>query len=149
MTELERYIEANLESFDVEPVPSGSRERFMKAIASEKRKRRARVISLAFTGMAAACALFLTVFIEPDMSRELRRQHTRLAAKENEIMIMAERDFPEEVDMIANTIRSITFEAIPLEDQLPDEMPVKDRIRILNDYYDHKYEALKSLMTEL
>lgn len=149
MTELERYIEANIDSFDVMPVPSGSRERFMSAIASEKKKRRTKVISLAFTGMAAACAVLLTVFAEPDMSRELQRQHRRLAAKENEIMILAERNFPEEVDMIANTIRSITFEAIPLEDQLPEEMPVKERVRILNDYYGHKYEALKSLMTEL
>ena len=64
-------------------------------------------------------------------------------------MINAELNYPDEVDMIANTVRSITFEAIPLEDQLPDELPEKDRIRIINDYYDNKYTALETLLAEL
>ena len=68
---------------------------------------------------------------------------------ENEIMNMAETVCPLEVDIVANTIRSITFEAIPLEDQLPEELSEKDRIRILNDYYDKKYSALESLLAEL
>ena len=149
MTELEKYIDMNLESFDSEPVPSGSRVKFMAAVAAEKKTRHIKVISMAFTGMAAACALFLMIFSEPDLSRELRRQHTRLAAMENEIMNMAETVCPLEVDIVANTIRSITFEAIPLEDQLPEELSEKDRIRILNDYYDKKYSALESLLAEL
>ena len=149
MTELEKYIGMNLESFDSEPVPSGSRERFMAAVAAEKKTRRIKVISMAFTGMAAAFTLFLMLFNEPDLSRELKRQHTRLAAMENEIMNVAETVCPFEVDIVANTIRSITFEAIPLEDQLPEELSEKDRIRILNDYYDKKYSALESLLAEL
>ena len=149
MTELEKYISMNLESFDSEPVPEGSREKFMAAIASEKKTRRIRVISMSFTGIAAACALFLMLFNGHDLSYELQRQHTRLAAKENEIMIKAEVSHPFEADMIANTIRSITFEAIPLEDQLPEEMSEKEKIRILNDYYDRKYSALESLLAEL
>ena len=149
MTELEKYIDMNLESFDSEPVPSGSRVKFMAAVAAEKKTRRIKVISMAFTGMAAAFTLFLMLFNEPDLSRELKRQHTRLAAMENEIMNVAETVCPFEVDIVANTIRSITFEAIPLEDQLPEELSEKDRIRILNDYYDKKYSALESLLAEL
>lgn len=149
MTELEKYIGMNLESFDSEPVPSGSRERFMAAVAAEKKTRRIKVISMAFTGMAAAFTLFLMLFNEPDLSRELKRQHTRLAAMENKIMNVAESVCPFEVDIVANTIRSITFEAIPLEDQLPEDLSEKDRIRILNDYYDKKYSALESLLAEL
>ena len=83
MTELEKYISSNLEAFDSAPLPSGSRERFMASIASEKKARRTRVISLAFTGMAAAAALFLILFVQPDMSHELKRQHARLADMEN------------------------------------------------------------------
>ena len=149
MTELEKYIGMNLESFDSEPVPSGSHERFMAAVAAEKKTRRIKVISMAFTGMAAAFTLFLMLFNEPDLSRELKRQHTRLAAMENKIMNVAESVCPFEVDIVANTIRSITFEAIPLEDQLPEDLSEKDRIRILNDYYDKKYSALESLLAEL
>ena len=148
MTELERYINANLEAFDSEPVPEGSRERFMASVASEKKERRIRVISFAAAGMAACLAIMMTVFVEPDISKELERHHTRLADKENEIMIMVERDYPNETDMVINTLRSITAEAIPLEEQLPDELSPKEKCRILDDYYDRKYSALENLMAQ-
>lgn len=148
MTELERYIIDNRESFDMEPVPAGGRERFMAKVAADKRKRRIRIASLSFSGIAAGLAAIMVLFNEPDLSRELERQHTRLAEKENEIMILVEREYPYEKAMVENTIRSITAEAIPLEEQLPDEIPMKERIRILNDYYDHKYQALEGLIAE-
>lgn len=148
MTELEKYITDNLESFDSEPVPSGSRERFMASVASEKKKRRVKVISFATAGMAACLTVLLTVFIEPDISKELEMHHRRLAEKENEIMIMVEREYPNETDMVFNTLRSITAEAIPLEEQLPEELSLKEKSRILNDYYGRKYSALENLMAQ-
>lgn len=148
MTELERYISSNLDAFDCEPVPDGSRERFMASVASEKKKRRIKVISFAAAGMAACLAVLLTLSFEPDISKELERHHVRLADKENEIMIIVERDFPNETDMVINTLRSITAEAIPLEEQLPDELSPKEKCRILDDYYDRKHSALEKLMAQ-
>lgn len=149
MTELEKYINSNLEAFDCEPIPQGGKERFMDAFVNERRKSRVKVISFAFTGVAACMAVMMTVFAQPDLSKELKRHHTRLAEKENEIMIIAEREYPDETDMIMNTMKTITAEAIPLEDQLPDEMSAKEKSRILNDYYDLKYSALESLMAQV
>lgn len=149
MTELERYITDNLDAFDSEPLPAGSRERFMAAVSSERRRRRIRMGYMAFSGIAAAFAAAMVLFSEPDLSKELERHHNRLAEKENEIMIMVERDYPYEKDMIRNTIRSITEEAIPLEEQLPDLLTNKEKSRILNEYYNQKYMALESLMAEL
>ncbi len=149
MTELERYISKNHDAFDSEPVPAGSRERFMAIVTAEKRKRRIRIMSLAISGMAAALAILLTVCVDPDISKELKRHHTRLAEKENEILAMVERDYPDETDMVINTLRSIISEAIPLEEQLPDELPVKEKSRILEDYYESKYSALESLMINI
>lgn len=149
MTELEKYIKANLESFDSEPVPEGSKKRFLRAAVSEKRKKTVRVISLAFSGLAAACAAVLISVLEPDLSKELVRHHTRLADTENEIIMTAEINCPNEMGMIINTIRAITSEAIPLEDQLPAEMSEKEKRRILDKYYKQKQEALKTLLAEL
>ncbi len=149
MTELERYISENRDSFDSEPVPAGSREKFMAAVAHEKRRRRIRTFSFAFTGMAAALSAIMVLFSEPDLAKELERHHRRLAEKGNEIMVRAEKEHPTENEMIISAIRSITYEAIPLEEQLPDILPQKEKIRILNDYYDQKYSALESLMAEL
>ena len=133
----------------MEAVPDGSRERFIAKIGSQRKKSRTRIICMAFSGVAAAFAAVMVLFDGPDLSRELERHHNRLAEKENEIMIMAERDYPYEKDMIRNTIRSITEEAIPLEEQLPDLLTNKEKSRILNEYYNQKYMALESLMAEL
>ena len=149
MTELEQYIKANLESFDYEPVPEGNKKRFLRAVASDRRKKTVRVMSLAFSGLAAACATVLISVLEPDLSKELERHHTSLAETENEIIVTAEKNCPNEIGMIISSIRSITTEAIPLEDQLPEEMPKKEKRRILDKYYKQKQKALKSLLSEL
>lgn len=149
MTELERYISSNIDAFDCEPIPEGGKERFMDAVRQERRKNRIQVLSIAFTGMAACIAIIMAVLVEPDISKELERHYTRMAMKENEILTIVERECPEETDMIMNTLRTITADVIPLEDQLPDELSAKDKSRILNEYYDLKYSALENLMANI
>ena len=150
MDKIEKYIAEHRSEFD-SSAPAGSRERFLAAAQSQaqKRRRRARVISLSFAGLAAACtAVFMVLFSQPDLSHELERHHKRLAEKESEIMILAEQEFPQEKELILNTIRAILVEAIPLEDQLPEELSVKEKSEILMSYFDRKYAALENLMTQ-
>lgn len=146
MRELEKYISDNIGYFDSEPVPEGSKARFMAALSAEKKKRRMKVTRLSFFPAAAVLAVFVTLSSRPDFSRELQRHHKRLAEKECEILALAERDFPHEARMLRTSIRSITHEAIPLEAQLPEEMPEKEKRRILNDYYNRKHAALECLL---
>jgi hypothetical protein len=150
MDQIEKYIVEHRAEFD-SSAPAGSRERFLAAAQSQaqKRRRRARVISLSFAGLAAACtAVFMVLFSQPDLSHELERHHKRLAEKESEIMILADQEFPLEKELILNTIRAILVEAIPLEEQLPEELSVKEKSEILKSYYDRKYAALENLMTQ-
>ena len=149
MTELERYISSNIEAFDCEPIPAGGKERFMDAVRQERRKNRIHVLSMAFTGMAACITIIMAVLVEPDISKELERHYRRMAMKENEILTIVGRECPEETDMIMNTLRTITADAIPLEDQLPEELSTKEKSRILNEYYDLKYSALENFMTDI
>ena len=149
MTELERYICDNREDFDSAPLPADSRRKFMEKVAAEKRKSRIRYISMASAGMAAAITLFAVLIHEPEMERTLKNHHIRMTEKEMDIITLAETMNPYEMDEVINSIRAITFEAIPLEDQLPEELPTKEKIRILNDYYNQKYEALESLLAQL
>ena len=153
MDKIEKYIAEHRQEFDVDMVASGSRERFMAAAQAlaqaQKRRRRARVLSLSLAGLAAACiAVFMVLFFQPDLSRELERQHRRLAEKESEIMILADKEFPQDKELILNTIRAILVEAIPLEEQLPEEISMKEKSEILKSYYDRKYAALENLMTQ-
>jgi len=148
MDQIEKYIVEHRAEFD-SSAPAGSRERFLAAAQALKRRRSARVISLSFAGLAAACtAVFMVLFSQPDLSHELERHHKRLAEKESEIIIMADREFPLEKEVILNTIRAILVEAIPLEDQLPEELSVEAKSEILKSYYDRKYAALENLMTQ-
>lgn len=149
MTELERYISSNIDAFDCEPIPQGGKERFMDAVRQERRRNRIQVLSIAFTGMAACIAIIMAVLVEPDISKELERHYTRMAMKENEILTIVGRECPEETDMIMNTLRTITADAIPLEEQLPEELSTKEKSRILNEYYDLKYSALENLMANI
>ncbi|MBR6546728.1 MAG: hypothetical protein IKT69_00340 [Bacteroidales bacterium] len=149
MTELERYISSNIDAFDCEPIPEGGKERFMDAVRQERRKNRIQVVSIAFTGMAACIAIIMAILVEPDISKELERHYTRMAMKENEILTIVGRECPEETDMIMNTLRTITADAIPLEEQLPEELSTKEKSRILNEYYDLKYSALENLMANI
>lgn len=147
MTELEKYISSNLEAFDSGPVPEGSKARFMDAVGTERRKSRTRVIVIAFSCIAAACAIFMIMPLGTDISRELQRHHMKLAEIETEIMVLAEKEYPYEAEAIMSTVRSITAEAIPLEEQLPDDMSMKEKSRILNEYYDQKIDALEKVIT--
>ena len=149
MTELERFIIDNRDEFDSMPVPENSRERFMASVAAEKRKRRIRLAGMAYTGIAAALAALLVLNHEPDMEDILEKHYTRIAETELDIISLMESKHPYEIEEVMSNIHSITFEAIPLEEQLPKELPETERIRILNDFYNMKYEALKSLMAEL
>ena len=149
MTELERHISSNIDAFDCEPIPEGGKERFMDAVRQERRKNRIQVLSIAFTGMAACIAIIMAVLVEPDISKELERHYTRMSMKENEILTIVEREYPEETDMIMNILRTISADAIPLEDQLPEELSTKEKSRILNEYYDLKYSALENLMANI
>ena len=152
MDKIEKYIAEHRSEFD-SSAPAGSRERFMEAALAQaqaqQRRRRARMLSLSFAGLAAACtAVLMVIFSQSDLSRELERQHRRLAEKENEIMILADQEFPMEKESIVNAIRAIMIEAIPLEEQLPEEISVKEKSEILKLYYDKKYAALESLMAQ-
>ena len=149
MTELERFIIDNRDEFYSMPVPENSRERFMASVAAEKRKRRIRLAGMGFTGIAAASAALLVLSHEPDMEDILEKHYTRIAETELQIISLVESKHPYEIEEVMSNIHSITFEAIPLEEQLPNELPETERIRILNDFYNMKYEALKSLMAEL
>ena len=150
MDKIEKYIAEHRSEFD-SSAPAGSRERFMAAAQAQaqKRRRRERVLSISFAGLAAACtAVFMVLFSQPNLSHELERHHKRLAEKESEIMILADQEFPQEKELILNTIRAILVEAIPLEEQLPEELSVKEKSEILKSYYDRKYAALENLMTQ-
>lgn len=148
MDKMERIIIGHRSEFDEAPVPSGSKARFMAKVNERARIRKIRTIAMALTGIAAAYAAVIISLSFHDVSRELHRHHTRLAEKEIQIIEFAERDFPEEMELIIGVARSITCDTIALEDLLPKEISGRERSRILREYYNTKLSALDRLMAQ-
>lgn len=146
MSGIEDYIRENIADFDMHDIPAGSKDVFLKKMKDERRHRGLRITVSAISSMAAAAAIVLSI-VPQSLASELEKHHRRLAEKESEILILAGKVYPYEAEAILSTVRSITAETIPLEDQLPDEMSLKDRRRILKDYYNHKINALEEVMT--
>ena len=144
MNGIEKYIKENIGESDVVPVPEGSRNAFMRKVEAERRRRAARSIVLAFSSMAAAAAITVS-FLPESLSYEIEKHHKELVLKEMEIIASVSETSPELIDEVMNTIRVVVSDAIPLEEQLPDEMGVKAKKEILKEYYDCKYKALEQI----
>lgn len=150
MDRLEQYIKDNAGRFDTELPPSGSRERFMAALekdssASKVRKFPWGWISAAVPA-AAAVAVVVSVFGFSGVDREIERSVSDMSIQEAKLIAWVENVCPQEMETVVKSIRSITAEAIPLPDLLPEEIPAKERARIIKEYYGRKTEALQSLM---
>ena len=144
MNGIEKYIKENIGESDVVPVPEGSRNAFMRKVEAERRRRAARSIVLAFSSMAAAAAITVS-FLPESLSYEIEKHHKELVLKEMEIIASVSETSPELMDEVMNTIRVVVSDAIPLEEQLPDEMGVKAKKEILKEYYYCKYKALEQI----
>ena len=147
MKGIEKYIKENIEEFDVVPVPEGSRNVFLQKVRVEKSRRRARTIVMAISSMAAAAAIAVS-FLPDSLSYEIEKHHKELVLKEMEIIATVSETSPELIDEVTNTIRVVVSEAIPLEEQLPDEMGVKAKKEILKEYYDCKCKALEQIFDQ-
>lgn len=147
---MEKYISNHSAEEGLAPLPSGSRERFMAKVEQKRRAeiRSRRVIRLFSCCAAAAVAVVVLVRTGMGEADFMERKVMKMASCEREIMSMVESHFPYEIEEAANTIRIITSEAIPLSSMLPDELPAKERIRILGEYYDRKIEALERMKSQ-
>ena len=147
MNGIEKYIRENIEEFDVACVPEGSREIFMQKVKAEKRRSGLRTIVLGISSMAAAAAIAVS-FVPDNLSADIENHHRRLAVKEMEIITALSETSPELIDEVMTTIRAVVSEAIPLEDQLPDEIGSKEKKEILREYYNCKYKALEQIFDQ-
>lgn len=149
MDRLEQYIKENRSSFDMELPPSGSRERFMAKLEAEKPGRKVvnfRPVWLSAAVSAAAVVVAVIALSYSGVDRDIEKSILAMSSQEAQVIALVEEVCPQEMDIVMNSIRSITFEAIPFTDQLPDELPQKERVRIIKDYYGRKTEALQDLM---
>ncbi|MBQ2112684.1 MAG: hypothetical protein II194_05635 [Bacteroidales bacterium] len=147
MNGIESYIKENIYRVDAFPVPEGSRSVFLVKVMAERRRRGLRRFAVAISSMAATVAIALCLVLSSP-SDDIEKYHRRLAAKEAEILTVISETFPENLEEVMNTIRAVTSEAVPLEEQLPEDMEEKSKKLILKEYYDIRYKALDTILEQ-
>lgn len=158
MENLEKYIQENIEQFNTGEMPAGHKERFMaklEALNTQERKaaKPHRLFSRRsiFTASAAAAAIIIALLATPHSGEQDENQYNIAIQELAQEMYMEEAEtlmlFGEDEQYMINNVKSITNEAIPLTEQLPDELSPERRAEILREYYKAKTAALKKIRT--
>lgn len=173
MENLEKYINENLEQISSCEIPQGHKERFMAKLAAQEgvqetvqeaavqesaahgatphnRKitiwNRRRILSA--VSAAAVVAIGLITAVNPAVqekiwSYKIHRSAQQIYIEETEILQM----LGEDEQYMINNLKTITEEAVPLADILPQELSPKQRAEILIQYYKAKTASLKKFKT--
>ena len=107
---------------------------------------RKRILSTASVAAVVAIGLF-TIFSpaaqEMFFRYEIKKYAEQIYIEESQIMQM----LGEDEQYMINNLKTITEDAIPLEEQLPAELPIKKKAEILLKYYKAKSTSLKNFKT--
>lgn len=157
MDTLRDIMDENKEQFDVQSLPEGDTERFLAKLDKSgievdiPRRHPLRIYRAIALPAAAAVMLFLGVGIFAKVTSE-ENQLTRIyveychevASLSTDIQMMTAGD---DMKMADRTVENITFEAIPFAQQLPEELPQREKVRIMKDYYTQKLDGVRRLKT--
>lgn len=158
MENLEKYILDNLEQFNKGEMPAGHQERFLAKLEAlqfqeqhqEPKPHHQPIGRILFAASAAAAAIIIALFatlqpgnIGQSYSIGIQEMAQEMYTEEAEILQM----LPEDDLQMINSVKSITQEAVPLTDLLPDELSPEKRAEILREYYKAKTAGLKKIKT--
>ena len=158
MENLEKYIQDNLEQFNTGEMPAGHQERFLAKLEAlqsqeqhqEPKPHRLPIRRTLFATSATAAAIIIALFatlqpgnIGQSYSIGIQEMAQEMYTEEAEILQM----LPEDDLQMINSVKSITQEAVPLTDLLPDELSPEKRAEILREYYKAKTAGLKKIKT--
>jgi len=149
MSNLEEYIRENAAAFDTEALPEGAEERFLDRLEAEPAAGSPvlRRFLFAFAG-AAAAALALVFSLgnrEPDWFRGV--ENTPEAVYASYLDRVADAWTVAGPDEEASTqLSGLTEEAIPLADQLPDELSSEQKAAILKAYYGELLDGVGEIL---
>lgn len=157
MENLEKYIKENIEQADNYDIPQGHKERFIAKIAEQDKIHTNGRLEATwwnskyiFGACSAAAVILIALFIsigytpaEERYKIEVQELAYEMYMEESSLLQL----FTEEQQHMINSIKTITEEAVPLAEQLPAELPAKERAKILREYYKTKTANLRQIKT--
>ncbi len=151
MDKLQNFININRDILEGENIPFGDEDRFLK-----KFQKNSRIKLYSFLSIAASIVLFagvttMLMFQSPEyqLKNILKQYYKEVAMLTIEIENASSSMDKTSSLMIEQTIDNITFEAIPILSQLPDELNEKEKVKIVKEYYSQRLDGLRRLKTQI
>ena len=146
MNKLEEYIRENASQLDTALPPSGAETEFLERWESAEKGKKSRIFYFALTAVAAAVAVALAIL--PWRADSFRGvEDNPDAVYEHYLAAVADAwevaAYDEEA---AEMLSSLTQEAIPLRDQLPDELSPQEQAAILRAHYGDLLSGVDKMM---
>ena len=132
---MREFVKKNRAAFDTEPLDEGHRGRFAAKLARGTER--------------GASVLLRRFWAEGDPVRRVIAAYKRdMDSLNREITAFCLRTGAD-TSQINRTIRIIDCEAVPLYEQLPDELDDAEKVRILRRYFGLKVNAVKQLRAQI
>lgn len=144
---IEQYIRENRARFNEGPLPRGHQQRFLEKLqATEQKQVQIRRSSKFIRVILSAVAVVTLALLLPLAFPTAQKDYMALMAEEEEAVIqLISRSDSFTRQQMTLALESITFEAIPLQEQLPEEIPAEQQQKILQTYYKQKVEGIQKL----
>ena len=140
--------------FDRYEIPVGHEERFLKKLDAATRPQRRQTVLRWSALVSAAAAAILAFVLIPAGNRHFLGAHTPEAVycayldKVGHYYEQLARTGATEADEWAESLSALTEETIPLYDQLPDDMPAREKVKVLKQYYGELLDGAERLRND-
>ena len=137
--------------FDLYDLPEGHEERFLKKLDTAREGRRHYRTAIRWTVLSIAAAAVLCLIFLPSGNRHFFGARTPEAVyctyldKVGSYYEQLAQNSHADTREWEEVLTALTGETIPLFDQLPDEMPDREKVRVLKQYYGELLDAASLL----
>lgn len=157
MDNLKNLIEKNKASFTEKLLLEGDEKRFFYRLDKETNiiqrtsiaRNKAPIWRIISLSAAAVILMFFTVSIVFNLYQTPEDEISQIYSNYIVDMVNISLDIENMDSNQEQNINAITFEARPLMDILPEEMPKQERIRVMNEYYSQKLAGVEKLKRRL
>jgi hypothetical protein len=145
MNKLEEYIRENATGLDTALPPEGTDAQFLARWEAAERGKKRRIFSFAFSAVAAALLVLVLLPRKADSFQGV--ENTPDAVYAHYLALVADAwEVAGADEEAAEMLSSLTEEAVPLRDQLPDELSPQEQADILRDYYGDLLAGVDKVM---
>ena len=144
MTEFEQYIRSHAEKFDTREPAAGHEARFMSRLEQSQKPSR-KPLRVVWGTIALAASLSAIFLLTHGLEKDPEAIYLAYMEQVSALYSACPPDAGAEWD---EAIASVTDEPVPLFQQLPEEMPAREKARILKRHYASLLSGAKHLANQ-